>query len=324
MRCDTARELFSDYLEGKAERPLALTFEQHLAECAECASDYKEFSNVWNSLDNLPEVEPPLSFRAQVMTRVQQQCASRRRERKWSINWGGILSTRIPARAFAAAFVLLLFAGLALQMGSPPNVIRSGGAVEFETSWPTTSNDINRGNTGLQFTIAPVTTDGQAAYRMRIEIKDSDVAALKLYLLPSAQTNFMPSALEGAPSILVPGVKGSVWTDILGPGTAYLQWYFRGERFSEVIFLPTQLAPSKPEAATFESPGLSLYAALAAASEVYGIVIVSDADLGAPIISAEPSFLTSAEALAKIAANVDGSSVRWKKMQTTVYAITRG
>jgi len=323
MKCDTARNLFSDYLERTIEPPLALTLDLHFSECSECAREYAEFKSVWGALDALPEKEPPLTFRRQVMARVVRERASVPRQRSfWSLDLGNIFGARVPARALAAVFAVLILIALAVQIGPQITGIAMGGH-GIQREWPKTSNDLGRGDTGLSLSIKPKPGDLNGTYQIIIEPKSNGVGNLRLYLLPKGTSTFTHSALSRGTMTEIPASTGQPIVAECRPGTAYLRWDFRNGRFSEAIFMPTRLARTRPESSIFEALGTTLYNALATAAEVYGVVIAADADLGSGLIDVDAGDRTIGQALDEILADVPGSAIHWHRIRSNVYAITR-
>jgi len=240
-----------------------------------------------------------------------------------AFNWGNIFSTRIPARAFAVAFVVVLMVAAAVQISQYPGAIQTGTPLPaIGTDFPRHSDALGRGDTGLELSVVPRSIDGVGSYRILVQPKKSDVNDLRLYLLPEGQSKFNRSALEGHVKIDVPSSGLEMKS---GPGTAYLEWYRGDERFMEVVFMPSQLS-KEPQLANFEALETTLYPALAEVSRVFGVVIVADADLGNERIDAEV-YGTADEALSEIRADMEivGSPLRFKKAQEgMVYTVTSG
>ncbi len=107
MRCERARELFSDYCEGSVQAAILVPLEDHLLGCDQCRSEVDELKVVWRILDDAPLVAPPDTFREMVWGRIDaaaEQAPSPRTIRGW--RWRS-LWTR-PALSWAAAAILLL------------------------------------------------------------------------------------------------------------------------------------------------------------------------------------------------------------------------
>lgn len=70
MKCeDVSKELIA-YLDRRSNSAERQEVEAHLVECAACRSRAEEFRKLWNVLDEVPLVEPSLSFDAKVRQRI--------------------------------------------------------------------------------------------------------------------------------------------------------------------------------------------------------------------------------------------------------------
>ncbi|HYL47219.1 MAG TPA: zf-HC2 domain-containing protein [Candidatus Limnocylindrales bacterium] len=70
MKCeDVSKELIA-YLDRRSNSAEREEVEAHLVECAACRSRAEEFRKLWNVLDEVPLVEPSLSFDAKVRQRI--------------------------------------------------------------------------------------------------------------------------------------------------------------------------------------------------------------------------------------------------------------
>lgn len=107
MKCEAAHNQISDYVEGRIEPPMRVVLESHLADCAACREELEGARELASLFRGLPVVEPPASFRAQVLARVSEQ----RPARRW-MNRLALPVRRHPWAASAvgtAAAVALLF-----------------------------------------------------------------------------------------------------------------------------------------------------------------------------------------------------------------------
>ncbi|MCL5283899.1 MAG: zf-HC2 domain-containing protein [Armatimonadetes bacterium] len=101
MRCEQAKELFSDSVEHQLSTPLSLKLEQHLDQCEGCRQSYLTFERLWLDLSKMPTVAAPGNLLARVWRRVDEQAVARRRSWRPEMVWRGAL-------AFSAAAALLL------------------------------------------------------------------------------------------------------------------------------------------------------------------------------------------------------------------------
>jgi len=98
MKCeDVARELIP-YLDRRANSALRMEVEDHLAACSACHARAEEFRKVWTALDEVPLVEPSLSFDARVRERIAAEPGPR---------WFRWLVPQ-PRLAFSVALLLAL------------------------------------------------------------------------------------------------------------------------------------------------------------------------------------------------------------------------
>ncbi len=101
MRCEQAKELFSDSVEQQLSTPLSLKLEQHLDQCESCRQSYLTFERLWPELSKMPAVAAPDNLLDRVWRRVDEQSVARRRTWRPELVWRGAL-------AFSAAAALIL------------------------------------------------------------------------------------------------------------------------------------------------------------------------------------------------------------------------
>ncbi|MGC8667436.1 MAG: anti-sigma factor family protein [Chthonomonadales bacterium] len=73
MRCDTARDHFSDYASGHAHEALRAALDLHLADCPSCRREVEDLKLLWRALDQLEVVEAPPSLRSEVWRRIDAE-----------------------------------------------------------------------------------------------------------------------------------------------------------------------------------------------------------------------------------------------------------
>src|SRR5438552_17907142 len=100
MRCERARDLFSDFCEGSLRGGLLVTLEGHLKGCNQCTTEVDELRKVWSILDDAPSVEPPSNFRAVVWQKIDELENSRLKSRRRVFDWRTMLAR--PAFGLAA------------------------------------------------------------------------------------------------------------------------------------------------------------------------------------------------------------------------------
>ena len=117
MKCAKAQELFSGYLENTILAPTRVALEQHLTQCPQCKAAYDRFHATAVVLDELPEVEAPLGLHAAVMARVEQaRRAAPQRVAWWHVDWQSVFNARVPVRAVAMGFAVVLLLAVVVQL----------------------------------------------------------------------------------------------------------------------------------------------------------------------------------------------------------------
>jgi len=113
MRCDQARQAFSDlYDETLSGSPL-VTITQHLAICQECRAEWTAFRKAMLAVSDLGGAEPSLGFAARVRRRIETIPPWQR-----ALYWLFYpLRVKVPIQALAV--LLVAFAGLLLYQRSP-------------------------------------------------------------------------------------------------------------------------------------------------------------------------------------------------------------
>jgi hypothetical protein len=114
MQCEHAQEFISEYVTGEMDHALAVTLEHHLIVCAQCRDAVEGLRRLWDSLEQMPVVEPPPTFHMMVMDRIAEEQAQTKRAARLPMrlpSLRGLLQPRSLAYA-AVTLVLLLSAEL--------------------------------------------------------------------------------------------------------------------------------------------------------------------------------------------------------------------
>jgi hypothetical protein len=280
MKCERARELFSEYLEGGADYALTATVRGHIGQCQSCGSEFELFRQTYELLDTLPQVEPPRDLRHEVVMRAARVQHAERwsagAKSAWTINWDVLLGRLRPARAVAIACAGAVLAVILLgvprsayqivldRLTSGTEVAvnmkaseRPGDAIEAS---PLSQLELGRrrewqarklGRNTLWVTVKP--TDDPALYQIRAAINYDALLVGEMTARIGAKVYLMPAG--GSESLVDESVgtlywQGNVLKDepIQVPviadeseGRAVLVvWDFRHRHFAQVVFLPAQ------------------------------------------------------------------------------------
>ena len=113
MRCEQARQAFSDLYDERLSGPPLVTITQHLSTCQECRAEWTAFRKAMLAVSDLGGAEPSLGFAARVRQRVETIPPWQR-----ALHWLFFpLRVKVPIQALAV--LLVAFAGLLLYQRSP-------------------------------------------------------------------------------------------------------------------------------------------------------------------------------------------------------------
>jgi hypothetical protein len=300
MKCETAQQVFSEYYEETIERPLVLTLEHHLKQCEECRQAYGSFRSTWRTLDSFPLVQPPSDFRESVLARIKaQQETTPRKSTTWRTNLGNVFGARVPTRAFAWAFSVLIFAVLLVRV--TPGVYQSTSAGLAGGPWglpkgPGMDVSVRVSDAGTyedryQITLKPMTGVGQI---------DAEVCV------------FRNGAEISRTIVRKPVVPVSIKHPQDAPVDAEVRWNYGGQTHSRIIFLPRSQTVSRPP--YIQSWNDDIHDVLRQIATEYGVVVSADAGLkGRVNLSGKfydaKSVLDQVAAKAKLRVRKEGSCV---------------
>ena len=71
MTCKRYRKLFSAYLDGDLDAEKRRQFEEHLAKCGQCASEFADFEKLVSLTASLPKIQPSSSFDRTLKSRLE-------------------------------------------------------------------------------------------------------------------------------------------------------------------------------------------------------------------------------------------------------------
>lgn len=300
MKCTKAQELFSSYLENTIEASLRVEFEQHINECETCKKEYGLLQKTVMMLEELPEVNVPHDFHADVMARVEQsRRQSPRRVKWWEMNWQQVFTIRVPAKALAAGLAAVLLATLAVQLtprdsvvaGWLPWSVKSSNVVNVSDHdapapwkpWGTDSSSYKAVSKGLSLYVGINSlSNEQSVYDLRIQTNtNSDVDYSVCMMKNDGTENGIVSSetVTRGQSRMVPIVvarseneKSSV--------AAKVEWTYNNKQYSEYVFLPSSFdsnASSKSFSTSFNQN--RMYDVLKQLSAEYGAIVLASGDL---------------------------------------------
>jgi hypothetical protein len=127
--CHKVRCLYSVFLEGEASLSETVWFEEHLARCPGCRTDYAAFTATTGLLRSLPRHEASPGFEDQVLARVRSAPAAPRRalpepveislEPRWWEGW-------MPRLALGGVAAALMVVGSLTVLRGPVTTIAGG------------------------------------------------------------------------------------------------------------------------------------------------------------------------------------------------------
>ncbi|MCH8273778.1 MAG: secretin and TonB N-terminal domain-containing protein [Armatimonadetes bacterium] len=87
MKCQKAKELFSELHEQTLSGGLKQTVERHLFECPVCQEDYRAFKVVYDQIGSLPSVQEPEDLHERIMRRVDRAAWDRKQAAPAGFLW---------------------------------------------------------------------------------------------------------------------------------------------------------------------------------------------------------------------------------------------
>jgi anti-sigma factor RsiW len=124
MKCERARDWFSNLIDGSIQPAERVVLEAHLATCPECAAVVEDLRRLWAGLDAMPALEPPPALRASIWQRIDAAAQPASVRRFTSIR-------RPPLWARATVWAAAAVAIVALATVTIPGQFRTAGW----TSW---------------------------------------------------------------------------------------------------------------------------------------------------------------------------------------------
>ncbi|MHB9037483.1 MAG: anti-sigma factor [Armatimonadota bacterium] len=335
MKCTRAQDMFSAYMENAMEPPLRVALEQHIAECPQCKADYEKFNAAVMMLEELPELETPSGFHAAVMARVERERVVAPRSVKWwNLDWQRVFTIRVPARAAAMGFAILLLMVMMIQLtpattvvadwfGIPRAVKNSVGDDPADAPKLTdTTPDYDMARAGLSISVEP---GASGVYRLHVAAKQNKPVNFSIYMLPddasssagvdgAYQTGYVR---QGERSTTRISIASSVDSQVLD-----VTWSYGGRNYSRFVFLPSQFdAAASGKSLQLSINDMSMYDALKTISRSYGVVILATGDLGRKINYAGVDSGTPEDALYR---STMQAKMRWQAVDSSIYTVEPG
>ncbi len=282
MKCERARELYSEYLEGSIDYALTATVRSHVDQCDGCKSELASFQRTWGLIGTLPEVEPPSSFRHDVVMRAARMQHEQRKSEKQGflgVKWDQVFGRLIPARAVAVACAGAILAAILLNL--PAEVMTffdrgsEGVQVSGELRQPVSiqasplnakkADWLNRiGNYNALWVSVESTdiSEGSSYYDLVLRINNEALATgvtnripAQVYILPAGVYRLEPGSqrkpvwsgnvLGDKPlPLVVPGICNAQGEPV--PITLLVTYQFRKMQFAKIVFIPSRDTKVRP------------------------------------------------------------------------------
>jgi hypothetical protein len=278
MKCDSVRDLISDYLEGSIDYALWDSFRSHIDKCDSCKAEIAAIKSTWEVLDSLPEVETPVSFRHDVVMRAARIQHERSERRLHFPDLSGIFSR--PLRAVGMVAAATAIALTMVRVTIPLNHFNAGmggpvsmGSGNVATTDNESSIDENSelgqkqlwqsrhlGRNTIWINVSPNDKgNGRTIYRVLLSLNPGAVSKNTVFGRVWAQISLLPPDSYSADA---DQSKGLVWEgNILSTGPVLVpvivdrfqgrregvnllvSWRFRGRQFSQIVYIPAHLGP---------------------------------------------------------------------------------
>lgn len=336
MKCTRAQELFSSYLEDTIEAPLRVAFEQHLAECPECNAAYERFNATVMMLDEVSEVETPPGLHALIMARVEEaRRAKPSRVKWWSIDWERVFTVRVPARAVAMGFAVVLLLAVIIQL-TPVSGMMAGlfpGKVtdkmptapsdsEAPMQWsPLGGNWLEKASyqpSGSGLAIAVVTRSGEGSgYALKLKTASAQSIEYAAYMLaqdPNGSATIKNGMMDRSENVYV-----EIPTQDSVPAAVKVVWDYRGSDYSAFAFLPANfdiMSGNKTTDVAFQSA--SVFERLKDISSRFGVVVLASGDLSIQISELNSKVSKPDTALD---ASLTQVGLNWKTIAPSVFVV---
>ncbi|MGQ9454337.1 MAG: anti-sigma factor family protein [Armatimonadota bacterium] len=282
MNCKRVRDLFSAFFEDSLDQRSSDLVAKHLAECNSCRTTYERFKSAISLLEAMPEVDPPVNFRASVMARVEEtRRTAPTRVKWWSLDWQRVFTIRVPARALAVGIAVLVAFVVSVQLVPP---LRTGIASLFWTQKPadvsisTFDQDTVRAprpwtpeNEDNSAVVLSVGSTQPGVYLLKINSRSSDPVKFDVDVSGTRYSGYV--SVNRPATIRVPApAAGSV-------RIVHAVWSIREWGRYHTIFLPSRLQ-HRAVLRTFEMSGVTVADVLQRICREYGVAIIAWGNMG--------------------------------------------
>ncbi|MEN6357835.1 MAG: zf-HC2 domain-containing protein [Armatimonadota bacterium] len=334
MKCIKAQDLFSAYMENTIDPPLRVVFEQHLAQCPECKTDYEKFHASVMMLEELPELDVPQGFHAAVMARVEHERTHVPSPvRWWRLDWQKVFTIRVPVRAAAMGFAALLLMVMVFRLTPATTVVADwlgvprvvnhtvgSGSEGPKVSQAKPDNDVD--HSGISISVEP---DNYGTYELSLIAKQKRPVYFCIYTMPDIvsadsdavktwQTGYVRQDESSTTRI---DVDKSVGTRVLK-----VAWSYNRRDYNKYVFLPSQFDPNaSAKSLQLSIDKMSIYDALKLISNSYGVVIMATGDLHKKISYAGVNAGAPEDALYR---SVIQAKMTWQAVDSSIYMVEPG
>ena len=344
MKCVKAQELFSAYLEKTIQPPMGVAFEQHLAECARCKSEYEKFHATTVVLDELPQVAPPPEMHAAIMARIQEARRESPRKVNWlRFEWPSVFTLRVPSRALAAGIAMLLVFAMTYQLTPLQSVTANlfgfnkhterladdSGVAPMPMPWGVTAAGAKRADVGggLMMGLSVNTTNPEStAFILRLAARDGHSIPVRVSLmgddaLQNGASSNDPNSVLFMGTVAV-GRQAAVPVVMAGCANRMVQvakvtWQNGDRSYSEYVFMPWTLGSESGDARVSidNAAGSQILSKLSAE---YGVAVIASEAQVAKSMTVDVSAGTADEALVAAAQQMGLSR---EKLGSSVYIL---
>jgi hypothetical protein len=334
MKCIKAQDLFSAYMENAMDTPLRVLFERHLAQCPQCKADYEKLHASVMMLEELPEVDVPQGFHTAVMARVKnERMRAPRSVRWWNLDWQRVLTIRVPVRAAAAGFAVLLMMVMVLRLTPATTVVADwfgvpravNQSVGMDVAGPRINqvkSSYDLAQSGLSISVKP---NGNGIYRLQLAAKQELPVCFAVYMMPGSISEDNENVDLWHTAYVRQGECSITHIDVdesEGAKVVKVAWSFNQRDYREYVFLPARFdMNASAKSLQLSIDDMSIYQAFKLISSSYGIVIMATGDLNKKISYAGVNDGAPEDALYR---SVMQAGMTWQAMDSSIYLVKPG